>query len=166
VKFKRPEKSSSLDIRFSNGILEIPQLKIFDQTEILFRNLQAFEQFHGRNAHTFINDYIYFISCVVRAPNDVEVLVNNGSLTNMLSSNQAVSDLFKSPNKENICSTNNFLWGVCKELDSHCRKPWHKWKATLKQVYFNNPWTGISVVAASLISPYSYCHTDGVLYHS
>jgi hypothetical protein len=48
--------------------------------------------------------------------NDVEVLVNNGNLTNMLSSNQAVSDLFKSPNKENICSTNNFIWGVCEEL--------------------------------------------------
>ena len=59
--------------------------------------------------------------------NDVEVLVNNGNLTNMLSSNQAVSDLFKSPNKENICSTNNFLWGVCEELNSHCRKPRHKW---------------------------------------
>ena len=41
--------------------------------------------------------------------NDVEVLVNNGNLTNMLSCNQAVSDLFKSPNKENICSTNNFF---------------------------------------------------------
>ena len=117
MKFKRPEKSSSLDVRFSNGILEIPQLKIFDQTEILFRNLQAFEQCHGRNAHTFINDYIYFISGVVRAPpNDVEVLVNNGNLTNMLSSNQ-----------ENICSTNNFLWDVCEELNSHCRKPRHKW---------------------------------------
>jgi hypothetical protein len=116
VKFKRPEKSSSLDIRFSNGILEIPQLKIFDQTEILFRNLQAFEQCHGRNAQTFINDYIfkYFIN-------------------------------------ENICSTNNFLWDVCEELDSHCRKRRHKWKATLKQVYFNNPCTSISVVAASFI---------------
>ena len=112
MKFKRPEKSSSLDIRFSNGILEIPQLKIFDQTEILFRNLQAFEQCHGRNAHTFINDDIYFISCVVRAPNDVEVLVNNGNLTNLLSSNQAVSDLFKSPSKENLCSTNNYSLGV------------------------------------------------------
>jgi hypothetical protein len=122
VKFKRPEKSPSLDIRFSNGILEIPQLKIFDQTEILFRNLQAFEQCHGRNAHTFINDYIYFISCVVCAPNDVEVLVNNGNLTNMLSSNQAVSDLFKSPSKENLYSTNNFSLGCLQRTEFTLQK--------------------------------------------
>jgi hypothetical protein len=100
VKFKRPEKSSSLDIRFSNGILEIPQLKIFDQTEILFRNLQAFEQCHGRNAHTFINDYIYFISCIVRAPNDVEVLVNNGNLTNMLRVTKQCQNLLRVPAKK------------------------------------------------------------------
>jgi len=118
VKFKRPEKSSSLDIRFSNGILEIPQLKIFDQTEILFRNLQAFEQCHGRNAHTFINDYIYFISCVVAVLLMMwkYMLIMRIWQIYMLSRNQAVSDLFKSPNKENICSTNNFIWGVCEEL--------------------------------------------------
>jgi hypothetical protein len=38
VKFKNPEKSSLFDIRFSNRILEIPQLKIDDNTEILFTN--------------------------------------------------------------------------------------------------------------------------------
>jgi len=43
VEFKNPEKSSLLDITFSNGILEIPRLKIHDVMEILFRNLQAYE---------------------------------------------------------------------------------------------------------------------------
>ena len=46
VKFKHPDKSSLLDIRFSNGILEIPQLEIYHVIEILLRNLQAFEQCH------------------------------------------------------------------------------------------------------------------------
>ena len=58
VKFKRSDKSPLLDITFNNGILEIPQLKIYDVIEILFRNLQAFEQCHHRNGDTFVNDYI------------------------------------------------------------------------------------------------------------
>uniref|UniRef100_A0A2K1R788 Transmembrane protein n=1 Tax=Populus trichocarpa TaxID=3694 RepID=A0A2K1R788_POPTR len=71
-----------------------------------------------------------------------------------------------SPSKGNLCSTNNFLWGVCEDLESYCRKRRHKWKATLKQVYFNNPWTGISVVAASSLLILTACHTFFTfLYH-
>ncbi|XP_061982184.1 UPF0481 protein At3g47200-like [Populus nigra] len=151
VKFKRPEKSSLLDIRFSNGILEIPQLKIDDSTEILFRNLQAFEQCHHRLEYIFVSDYITLISCLVRAPNDVEVLTHNENLKNMLNSNEAVSNLLYCLDKGNVASTEGFLSGVGEDLKSFCTKRRHKWMATLKQVYFNNPWTGISVFAATFL---------------
>jgi hypothetical protein len=58
----------------------------------------------------------------VGAPNDVEVLVNNGNLTNRLSSNQAVSDLFKSPSKENLYSTNNFSLGCLRRTEFTLQK--------------------------------------------
>jgi len=151
VKFKRPGKSSLLDIRFSNGILEIPQLKIYDVIEILFRNLQAFEQCHHMYGDTFVNDYITFISCLVSAPKDVEVLAQNENLKNMLSSNEAVSNLFHNLIIENVISSESFLSGLCEELNLHCRRRRYKWKANLKQVYFNNPWTGISVFAATFL---------------
>jgi hypothetical protein len=151
VKFKNTERSSLFDITFSNGILEIPQLKIYDGIEILFRNLQAFEQCHHANGDTFVNDYITFISCLVSATKDVEVLAQNENLKNMLSSDEAVSNLFHNLFIENVISSESFLSGLCEELNLHCRKRRYKWKATLKQVYFNNPWTGISVVAATFL---------------
>ncbi|KAG5250006.1 UPF0481 protein [Salix suchowensis] len=151
VKFKNPERNSLFDITFSNGILEIPQLDIHDSTECLFRNLQAFEQCHHISEDTFVSDYITFISCLVRAPNDVEVLVRNENLKNMLNSDEAVSNLLCNLDKENAVSENSFLWGVCKDLNSHCRKRRHKWMANLKQDYFKNPWTAISVAAAAFL---------------
>ncbi|XP_073264484.1 UPF0481 protein At3g47200-like [Populus alba] len=149
--FKNPKKGSLLDITFSNGILEIPQLKIEDSTEILFRNLQAFEQCHYRYMDTFISNYITFISCLVRSPNDVEVLTRKGNLKNMLNSDEAVSNLLYNLDQENAVVTDGFLSGVGEDLKSYCRKRRHKWMATLKQVYFNNPWTGISVFAATFL---------------
>uniref|UniRef100_A0A6N2LM23 Uncharacterized protein n=1 Tax=Salix viminalis TaxID=40686 RepID=A0A6N2LM23_SALVM len=131
VKLTNTGSKSLLDIRFSDGILEIPQLTIHARTETLFRNLQAFEQCHYMSEDRFVSDYITFISCLVIAPNDVEVLVHNENLKNLLN--------------------NGFLIGVCDELTSHCKKRRHKWKATLKQVYFNNPWTAISVAAATFL---------------
>jgi hypothetical protein len=151
VKFKRSDKSSLLDITFNNGILEIPQLKIYDVIEILFRNLQAFEQCHHANGDTFVNDYITFISCLVSATKDVEVLAQNENLKNMLSSDESVSNLFHNLVVQNATSTESFLSGLCEELNLHCTKRRHKWKANLKQVYFNNPWTGISVGAATFL---------------
>uniref|UniRef100_A0A6N2KFP0 Uncharacterized protein n=1 Tax=Salix viminalis TaxID=40686 RepID=A0A6N2KFP0_SALVM len=151
VKFNNPGRNSLLDIRFSNGILEIPQLTIDDNTETLFRNLQAFEQCHHMWEDKFVSDYISFISYLVRDPNDVKVLVRKENLKNMLKSDEAVSNLLYNLSKKNYVNTDNFLVGICEDLNSHCRKRRHKWKATLKQIYFNNPWTGISVAAAAFL---------------
>ncbi|KAF9669698.1 hypothetical protein SADUNF_Sadunf14G0134300 [Salix dunnii] len=112
VKLKCPERNSLLDIRFSNGILEIPRLTIDDSTEILFRNIQAFEQCHHRFENMFVSNYITFISCLVRAPNDVEVLAHNENLKNLLNSDEAVSNLFYKLQQENYFNTNGFLTGI------------------------------------------------------
>jgi hypothetical protein len=150
MKFKNSKKGSLLDITFNDGILEIPQLKIEDSTEILFRNLQAFEQCHHRYKDNFVSNYITFISCLVRDPNDVKVLDCEGNLKNMLNSEGAVSNLFYNLQKE-IFVTDGYLSVVGERLKSYCTKRRHKWMATLKQVYFNNPWTGISVIAATFL---------------
>ena len=99
----------------------------------------------------FVSEYITFISCLVRAPNDVEVLARNENLKIMLQSDEAVSKLFYNLDKENVVTENSIFWGICKDLNSHCRKRRHRWKAALKMVYFKNPWTGISVAAAAFL---------------
>lgn len=43
VSFKKVESKSNLDVKFSNGVLEIPSLLIQETTETEFRNLVSFE---------------------------------------------------------------------------------------------------------------------------
>jgi hypothetical protein len=81
----------------------------------------------------------------------MEVLVRKGNLKNMLISDEAVSNLLYNLDQENVVLTDGFLSGVGEDLKSYCRKRRHKGMATLKQVYFNNPWTGISVLAATFL---------------
>lgn len=152
VKFEHRGRNSLLDVTFSNGTLVIPQLIIHARTETLFRNLQAFELCHHMyDEERFVGDYIFFITCLVRTPNDVELLARKENLKNLLDSDEEVSNFLHKLKQENFASVDSIFSGVSKDLNSHCEKPWHQWKANLKQDYFKNPWTAISVAAAAFL---------------
>jgi hypothetical protein len=63
-----------------------------------------------------------------------------------------MSALFHGLVKETFVIVDHFYFsGLVEELNAYCRKPWHKWQATLKQHYFNNPWSIISFIAAVIL---------------
>ncbi|KAJ6944604.1 hypothetical protein NC652_009846 [Populus alba x Populus x berolinensis] len=78
VKFVLSSSKHLPDIKFdrNKGRLEIPRLKLKDRTEIIIRNLQAFEQCH-RLKYDYVGDYIFLMGRFVRASKDVEILVEN-----------------------------------------------------------------------------------------
>ncbi|XP_034888068.1 UPF0481 protein At3g47200-like [Populus alba] len=153
VKFVLSSSKHLLDIKFNRnkGRLEIPQLQFVDDSEIIIRNLQAFEQCHGLK-HGYVGDYIFLMGLFLRASKDVEILVENRILENWLPSNEEVVQLFYNLNKQNGVWRRTFLFkGLIKDLNAFCEKPWNKWKAILKQNYFNTPWAAISVSGAVIL---------------
>ncbi|RXH72453.1 hypothetical protein DVH24_012137 [Malus domestica] len=150
VKFKARSNKNLFDICFQDGILEIPNLMIEDNTELILRNLIAFEQCHCDC--NYFSDYIFLMDNLVNTPNDVELLVKNGIVENMLGDNNEVSTLINSLGKGVLVFRDEFYYAtLMKDLNKYYEKPWNKWKADLKQKYFNSPWTTISVIAATLI---------------
>jgi hypothetical protein len=89
--------------------LEIPHLKIGDHAEILFRNLQAFEQCNY-DANKYGCNYITMLSMLVSSAKDVKILVKKGILENGLPDNDAVSSLFRNLSEENLINVNNFYF--------------------------------------------------------
>jgi hypothetical protein len=161
IKFKLGSSINLLHIKFDDneGTLEIPQLRILDHTEILFRNLQAFEQCNYA-ANKYVCNYITMLSLLVPDAKDVEILVKKGIIENWLHDNDAVSRLVRNLSKENVINVNNFYFsGLVEDLNKYYRKRRHKWKAFLKQNYFRNPWTIISVVAAAVLVTLSIIQT-------
>jgi hypothetical protein len=152
IKFKLGSSKNLLDIKFDeNEGLEIPRLRIGKRTEILFRNLQAFEQCnYGRNR--YVRDYIAMLSFLVTSAKDVEILVKYEILRNSLDDNDAVSILFRNLSKENVINVNHFYFsGVVEDLNKYYGKRGHNWEAFLEQNSFRNPRTIISVVAAAVL---------------
>ncbi|KAJ0084545.1 hypothetical protein Patl1_29640 [Pistacia atlantica] len=97
-------------------------------------------------------DYVVIMNYLVNSPKDVEVLVQNEIIENWLSDSEDVSTLFQNLQKETNINKDNFTSvGLIDDLKAYYKSLWHKWKATLKQNYFNNPWASIFVIVAIVL---------------
>ncbi|KAK9200732.1 hypothetical protein WN944_015930 [Citrus x changshan-huyou] len=151
VKFQLGSSANLFDITFNaKGILEIPLLRISETTEILFRNLQAFEKLHCGTR--YINDYVVIVNYLVNTARDVDLLAQNRVIENWLWNNEAVSTLFHNLVQETSLSAKNFQYtDLVEDMKAYCRYRWHRWKAMLRQDYFNSPWASISVIVAVIL---------------
>ncbi|XP_034930792.1 UPF0481 protein At3g47200-like [Populus alba] len=152
VKLKLGSREKIFDMNFDlyEGILEIPPLYLEDDTEMLFRNLHAFEECQCRGG--YVSDYIATIRNLVRGTNDVEILAKNGIIDYWLSDKDAVMSVLRDLDGGNRISLDNFYYAdVVEDLNKYCGKRRYKWIAALKQNYFHNPWASISVVAAGAL---------------
>ncbi|KAM5574680.1 UPF0481 protein [Rosa sericea] len=148
VKFKIGSTKNLFDIRFKDGILEIPKLVISDSTELVLRNLIALEQ--CRRKDLYISDYVCIMDQFVNTPKDVELLVHYGIVEHMLGGgNDEVSTMINSLTTEVGITVMEFHYGtVCADLNKFCSSLWHRRMANLRQNYFNTPWKTVSFIAA------------------
>jgi hypothetical protein len=147
VKFKKLEISGGFYIKFNNGVMDIPLLKVEDRSESIFRNLIAYEQY-SQNHIKYVTDYVTFMNCLINSPKDVEVLRRRGIIRNGLADDEAVSTMF---NKLGDCVViSNFCYTeIFNNLNKHCKRRQNVWMAKLRHNYFNSPWALISFIAAA-----------------
>ncbi|XP_031270530.1 UPF0481 protein At3g47200-like [Pistacia vera] len=159
VRFKLSSSTNLFDIRFNNGILEIPKIKIGAPTECLLRNLLAFEQCNC--PANFINDYVVLMNFLLKSSKDVDLLVKNGIIVNWHRDSEGISILFR--NLVELASFHMsgsyYFSSIAADLNSYCEASWHKWMATLRQDYFKTPWSIISFIAAVILLLLTFTQT-------
>ncbi|KAJ4724220.1 hypothetical protein OWV82_003229 [Melia azedarach] len=129
------------------GILEIPLLDVYDQTQRFYRNILAFENMHS---HTrYFNDYVKIMSYLLITAKDAELLIQNGIVGP--GNSERLSTVFHNLNKDSSLTPSFYYSALVEALQNYRRYPYHKWKATLKQNYFNNPWASISAIAVVIL---------------
>lgn len=139
VRFVASKSDSLLDIKFDNGVLEIPRLEVEDHTESLLLNLSAFEQCHY-HFDSYIVDYILLMDVLITTLQDVDILISNGIISNALGNNDDVARIFNTICRETTYEASKFYYSdLCRRLTSYSQAPWNRWKATLKHDYFSNP---------------------------
>ncbi|KAH9740775.1 DUF862 domain-containing protein [Citrus sinensis] len=161
IKFKRGSSKDLLDIKFNEGILEIPFLRVDETTERLYRNVLAFENMHCYTG--YFNDYILMMNYLVSTPKDAELLLQNEIIG--LGDTEAVPTVFRNLGKDCAIYYFHFQYSaVLANLQAYCKS--HKLKATfkqnyltLKQNYCNTLWASISVIAAVILLLLTFIQT-------
>ncbi|KAJ0611257.1 hypothetical protein HanHA300_Chr01g0013161 [Helianthus annuus] len=132
----------------SKPTLGMPSLRVGDSTEMVIRNLIAYEQSYQTRNH--ITSYIIAMDMLVNTQEDVATLVGSRVLVNYLGSNEEVANMINNICK-NVTYIDFFYKDQWKTLKMYCGSYWPKNIAWLKRTYFNSPWNIIALLAGIIV---------------
>lgn len=168
VIFKYTERLPFWDIKFEEGgVLEIPQIMIYEPSEFIFPNLMAFELHHVPREHDWkITRYILFMDSLVNSAADVAELRAQKIIVGAGPSDEEIADFFNRLGRPTFLPFNQFN-DLSQKIHKHCDRRTNRWRATLMHNYFNTPWAIISVIAAAvllLLTILQTCYSIGQYY--
>ncbi|PON95338.1 hypothetical protein TorRG33x02_088600 [Trema orientale] len=157
VKFKKAKDSKSiLDIKFSNGVLEIPPLLIEETTEPIFRNLICLEQCcPGYEAA--ITSYAILMDNLINTTTDMDILCDSGVVQNWLNVEDATK-FFNQLYTDTYVKENYYLL-LAAQVNRHCKRHWPRYRTVLMRDYFNHPWALTSVIVAAFLVVCTFLQT-------
>ncbi|KAB5519353.1 hypothetical protein DKX38_023672 [Salix brachista] len=135
---------------FLSGKVEAPPIIIDESTESLLLNLVAYESAAALD-QLWVSSYILFMDSLIDDAQDVEEMRSNGIIINYLGADQKVANLFNEMGKSlthdtyDTAAYNDVKMAINKQCESTVKRWAYEWKKT----YFSNPWTFITVLAAS-----------------
>ncbi|PON93749.1 hypothetical protein TorRG33x02_104520 [Trema orientale] len=151
IRFKRATSSmpsNILDIKFRDGVLEIPQLLIQDMTESLLRNLICYEQCLP-HCEEVITSYAVLLDSLINTPKDMEILCKSEIIDNLMDIEDATiffNRIF------NDASMRLFYYlPLVDEVNKYCRRRWPRYRRVLIHDYFKHPWALTSVMVAAML---------------
>lgn len=152
IQFKpRKTSSSFLDVRFRNGILEIPTLTIDDFTSSFFLNCVAFEQCY-RHCSKHVTTYATLMGCLINTPADAGFLSDHKIIENYFGTDEEVGRFFNIVGKDVAFDIHmNYLSELFEGVNEYYRNDWHVRWAGFKHTYFDTPWSFMSALAALVL---------------
>ncbi|XP_031283868.1 UPF0481 protein At3g47200-like [Pistacia vera] len=143
---KRRQRNFKIPIPYFSGIeLKIPVLQVVDNTETVIRNVMAFEQCHYP-FKTHVCNYIIFMDSLIDTEKDVDLLIEERIISNLMGDSATIARMFN-----RLCLNVNLspscYSGIIRDLKDHYEDGWNRARATLKRVYFSNPWKGTGTIA-------------------
>ncbi|XP_030518334.2 UPF0481 protein At3g47200-like [Rhodamnia argentea] len=151
VKFRPRKAHSILDIKFRNGLLEIPILTIDDFWSSLFLNFVAYEQCYRRSTEHFTT-YANFMGCLINTPADAGLLGDRKIVENYFGTDEEVARFFNNVRKDVAFDIHkSYLSKVFEEVNEYYQNDWHVRWAGFRHTYFSTPWSFMSAAAAILL---------------
>ncbi|KAL8197653.1 hypothetical protein R6Q57_024358 [Mikania cordata] len=124
--------------------LRMPVLRINHFTELILRNLIAYEHLSGGTA--YITSYARALDMLIDTPEDIAKLVRSEVIINHLGSNEEAANMINRLCKE-VVWTSFFYGEQWEKLDNHFNGYCPKKFVNLRRTYFNSPWNIIALFA-------------------
>ncbi|XP_031282393.1 UPF0481 protein At3g47200-like [Pistacia vera] len=147
---ERKQRNFRIPIPYFSGVeLKIPRLEVVDDTETVIRNVMAFEQCHYP-LKTHVCNYISFMDFLIDTEKDVDLLIEEKIISNLMGDSATIVRMFNRLGL-NINLSKSCYSGIVRGLNAHYSNGWNHKRATLKRVYFSNPWKGTGTIAAIIL---------------
>uniref|UniRef100_A0ACD5TZS1 Uncharacterized protein n=1 Tax=Avena sativa TaxID=4498 RepID=A0ACD5TZS1_AVESA len=153
IDFEKSATDSFLDIHYDEqrGVLRMPRLRFYGHTQVMLLNFMAFERLHSV-AGNVVTAYVYFMDDIIDTAKDVELLKSKEIIDHEMGSDKELAMRFNDILSCNtIIDDSSKLGEVRQKVYAHCKKPWNKWRASLIENHFSNPWVIISLVIAAIL---------------
>ncbi|XP_078158129.1 putative UPF0481 protein At3g02645 [Carex rostrata] len=119
IKFERFDDKGHLDVIFSNGIMQMPCLKIDLRQKTLLVNLIAFENSILPSMRIF-SSYMKLMDALIDSKKDVKLLKKCGVIDNTLGNNEMVAAFFNDIGKFCFVDSNtNHFPGLYKDVQEY-----------------------------------------------
>ncbi|KAD3067724.1 hypothetical protein E3N88_35604 [Mikania micrantha] len=128
----------------SKPTLRMPVLRINHFTELILRNLIAYEHMSGGTA--YITSYARAMDMLIDTHEDIAKLVRSKVIINHLGSNEEAASMINRLCKE-VVWTSFFYGEEWKKLDNHFNGYFPRKFVNLRRTYFNSPWNIIALFA-------------------
>ncbi|XVF19767.1 hypothetical protein REPUB_Repub11eG0139200 [Reevesia pubescens] len=135
IRFEPRESDSFMDIKFDNGVLQIPTLVLDDFCSSLLHNCIAFEQcYHHCSNH--ITTYATFMGCLINTPKDAGFLCDKNIIENYLGADEQVAYFFNNLGKDMLTDINeSYLTGLFENVNKYSSKAWLDHRRESKHAY-------------------------------
>lgn len=129
IKFRNARSPKSvLDIKFQNGVLEIPTFKVYSQTETILRNLVAYEICQFGSARQ-VKSYVSFMSHLLQSDEDVKMLCRRKKiLSDLEDKEEKIIENLKWMRKQKEDLSGTYFAGVVQKLNEKPERCVARWR--------------------------------------
>ncbi|KAJ0702125.1 hypothetical protein HanPI659440_Chr14g0525831 [Helianthus annuus] len=128
--------------------LTMPTLRIDDFTELILRNLIAYEQSYVVNP--YVTSYARAMDMLIDTHEDIAMLVTSKVIVNHKGSNEEAANMINRICKE-VFPEHFFYTEQWEQLDIHFNSYWPRKIVKLKRTYFSSPWSIIALFAGIIL---------------
>lgn len=131
------------DVNFQSstfkGTLFLPAFSVFDETEILLRNLLTFEYVVKRD-NVFLS-YIHLMDNLINTEQDVKLMIERGVLkNNSVGSDEALPKMWNTMLTGVVITLSKDYQEVFDQITKHYDKKSNKLMAEFRKLYLRRPW--------------------------